>query len=605
MLFNEMGLSAEILRGIDELGFTTPTPIQEKVIPVLAAEMRDLLGLAQTGTGKTAAFGIPSLQHIDLTSNHSQLLILSPTRELCLQITSDLEALGKYMGGLRIVPVYGGASMDTQIRELRRGAHVVVGTPGRMHDMIRRSKINLENIQILVLDEADEMLKMGFRDDLDVILNQTPVEKNTLLFSATMAPEIATMAKNYLHNPLEFTVGSKNTGTATVDHVFHMVHARDRYIALKHVVDYHPEIYGIVFCRTRMETKDVAARLMRDGYSAEAIHGDLSQAQRDDVMGKFRDKTIRVLVATDVAARGLDVDKLTHVIHYNLPDDIEVYNHRSGRTGRAGSTGTSISIIHTRERNRISMIERVLKRKIEQKPVPTGVQICERQLFAMMERMKNAEVAHADIEPFMDRVMEMLSHLSKEEVIKQFVSLEFNRFLSYYKDARDINVIAKDGGRADSRGDSRDSDRRGSRDEGGSRDRRRGGRDMVEVVVQIPAGKTITKRDVIHMMVDGSGSKSVEVGDISLTKKAVVAQVEKKFIKKIITNLSAGAYKGMSLHAVENFDGSKELFRGGGEREESSFRKPRGRSNRDGDSGGYSGNFAKKKTGFKKSKSSY
>ena len=440
MLFSQMGFSPEVARAINALGFVEPTPIQEKVIPVLMDAQCDIIGLAQTGTGKTAAYGLPSIEHIDISARYPQLLILSPTRELCMQITKDLEGYSKFMKGMNIVAVYGGAPIDRQIASLNKGAHIVVATPGRINDLIRRNRIDLSNISILVLDEADEMLKMGFREDVDIILAETPAEKTTLLFSATMSPGIANIAKRYMRHPIEITMGKKNASAENVSHVYHLVNASDRYNSLKRIADYNPDIYGIVFCRTRQETKEVAEWLMRDGYNAEALHGDLSQAQRDFVMKKFRDRNLNLLVATDVAARGLDVNDLSHVINYNLPDDIEVYTHRSGRTGRAGKEGMAVSIIQARERHRISRIEQVTRKTFDHQPVPGGVEICERQLLSMVERMQNAEVSHQQIDPFMQKVYDMLRELPKEEVIKRFVSLEFNRFLDYYKNAPDLNT---------------------------------------------------------------------------------------------------------------------------------------------------------------------
>lgn len=440
ILFNEMGLSPDLLRGIEALGFIEPTPIQESVIPALLANQTDLIGLAQTGTGKTAAFGLPALQHIDANEAVPQLLVLSPTRELCLQIAGDLENYSRFLSGVKVVAVYGGASMEQQIGALKRGAQVIVATPGRMHDLLRRKRVNLSQISTLVLDEADEMLKMGFREDVDAILAHTPEEKNTLLFSATMSPGIVAIAKKYMFDPLEITMGRKNASAENVSHIYHLVHSRERYKSLKRVVDYYPDIYGIVFCRTRHETKEVASSLVRDGYNAEALHGDLSQAQRDHVMQKFREKNLRLLVATDVAARGLDVHDLTHVINYNLPDDIDAYTHRSGRTGRAGKTGMALSIIGTQEQRRIGQIEGVIRKKFVSRPVPGGTEICERQLFSMVERMQNTAVSHRQIEPYMNKVYDLLEELPKEEIIKRFVSLEFNRFLDYYKDAPDLNV---------------------------------------------------------------------------------------------------------------------------------------------------------------------
>lgn len=547
MQFTEMGLSSEILRAIEDLGFESATPIQEKVIPELLKNKRDIIGLAQTGTGKTAAFGLPSIEDIDVDAVYPQLLILSPTRELCLQITRDLENFSKYIHGLKIVAVYGGAPIDKQIMSLKRGAHIVVATPGRIHDLVRRKRIELAKVSTLVLDEADEMLKMGFREDVDAILAQTPSEKNTLLFSATMSPDIANIARNYMQNPLEITMGKKNASAENVTHVYHMVHAKDRYNALKRVVDFHPDIYGIVFCRTRQETKDVAESLMRDGYNAEALHGDLSQAQRDYVMSKFREKTLSVLVATDVAARGLDVNNLTHVINYNLPDDVEVYNHRSGRTGRAGREGIAVSIIHMKERGKISQIESVIRRKIERKPVPGGKEICERQLFNLVDRLKNSEVDHDQIDLYIDSVYKQLEELSKEEIIKRFVSLEFNRFLSYYKDSEDLNVEA-----------------RPERSELGgktARTSRRGGKSMSRVLFNVGNGKNITKREIIDLFVNAAGMRDLDIGQIEVYKRASAVEVDSKHAKKIIGELNKAMYKGVRVEAEENYEYTGNDFR--------------------------------------------
>ncbi len=547
MQFTEMGLSSEILRAIEDLGFESATPIQEKVIPELLKNKRDIIGLAQTGTGKTAAFGLPSIEDIDVNAVYPQLLILSPTRELCLQITRDLENFSKYIHGLKIVAVYGGAPIDKQIMSLKRGAHIVVATPGRIHDLVRRKRIELAKVSTLVLDEADEMLKMGFREDVDAILAQTPSEKNTLLFSATMSPDIANIARNYMQNPMEITMGKKNASAENVTHVYHMVHAKDRYNALKRVVDFHPDIYGIVFCRTRQETKDVAESLMRDGYNAEALHGDLSQAQRDYVMSKFREKTLSVLVATDVAARGLDVNNLTHVINYNLPDDVEVYNHRSGRTGRAGREGIAVSIIHMKERGKIAQIESVIRRKIERKPVPGGKEICERQLFNLVDRLKNSEVDHDQIDLYIDSVYNQLDELSKEEIIKRFVSLEFNRFLSYYKDSEDLNVEA-----------------RPERSELGgktARTSRRGGKSMSRVLFNVGNGKNITKREIIDLFVGAAGMRDLDIGQIEVYKRASAVEVDSKHAKKIIGELNKAMYKGVRVEAEENYEYTGNDFR--------------------------------------------
>ncbi len=532
--------------GIDALGFKDATPIQEKVIPVLLEKKCDLIGLAQTGTGKTAAFGLPALENIDIEADYPQLLVLSPTRELCMQITRDIESYSKFMKGLKTVAVYGGASMDQQIRALKRGVHVVVATPGRIHDLIRRNRINLSLVSTLVLDEADEMLKMGFRDDLDAILAQTPENKNTLLFSATMATGITAIAKKYMRNPLEITMGRKNAGAENVSHIFHMVPARDRYNALKRIVDYHPDIYGIVFCRTRKETKDVAGWLMRDGYNAEALHGDLTQAQRDYVMQKFRENNLNVLVATDVAARGLDVNDLTHIINYNLPDDNEAYTHRSGRTGRAGKEGIAVSIINMNERGRISQIENMIRKKIDQKPIPAGTDICERQLFNMIERMQNSAVNHNNIDPYMDKVYDMLSDLSKEEIIKGFVSTEFNRFLDYYRNAPDLNVTQRPVRK---------------HEESTSRRKPKNGRSMSRVLFNIGKGKKITKREIIDLLVSTPGAAHSEIGQIDIFKRTTSVEVESKMAGAIIGELNRTVYKGIRIEAEENSEFAGNDFR--------------------------------------------
>jgi len=558
MLFTEMGLSSEILMAINDLGFVNPTPIQEKVIPILTEERRDIIGLAQTGTGKTAAFGIPAIQSLDLQLNSPQLLILSPTRELCLQITRDLENYSKYIQGIHTVAVYGGAPIEKQIGALKRGAHIVVATPGRIHDLVRRNRVDLSQVAILVLDEADEMLKMGFREDVDAILAQTPKQKTTLLFSATMSPEIATIAKTYMNKPIEITVGQKNASAESVNHIYHIVHAKDRYTALKRVVDYFPDIYGIVFCRTRQETKEVAAALMKDGYNAEALHGDLTQSQRDYVMEKFRERNLSVLVATDVAARGLDVNDLTHVINYNLPDDPENYNHRSGRTGRAGKEGTSVSIIHTKEQGKLHLIERVIRKKFELKPVPGGKEICERQLFKMVDRIHNADVNHETINPFMEKVYETFSDLSKEELIKHFVSVEFNRFLDYYKNAPDINVDLKR--ERSERGERAERGEYGGEEKKFTRQSRKG-KSMARIVFNLGKGKGLTKKDVIDLMVSTSGRKDLEIGPIEIYKRASSVEVDSVHAKKLIAELNRRFFKGVQVEAEENYEFTGNDFR--------------------------------------------
>ncbi|HQO47906.1 MAG TPA: DEAD/DEAH box helicase, partial [Paludibacteraceae bacterium] len=425
--FQELGLKDEILQAITELGYETPMPIQEQVIPYMLNQTNDLIGLAQTGTGKTAAFGLPILNMIDESLKQIQALVLSPTRELCIQIANDVKNYASKMHNIKVVPVYGGESIVTQFRQLDVQPHILVATPGRLIDLINRGKVKLDDVRYLVLDEADEMLDMGFKEDLETILESVPDNRRTLLFSATMPNEIARIAKRYMHEATEIAIGTRNAGAENVEHIYYMVQAVNRYLALKRIVDMNPDIYGIVFCRTRQETKEVAEKLMRDGYNADALHGDLSQAQRDTVMNKFRIRNLQILVATDVAARGLDVSDLTHVINYNLPDDVEVYTHRSGRTGRANKKGVSVSIIHTRERNRIREIERMIKKEFKQMPVPNGMDICKRQLFHLIDKMEHVTVNDEQISPFMEQIFSKLQYLSKEDLLTRFVSLEFNR----------------------------------------------------------------------------------------------------------------------------------------------------------------------------------
>ncbi len=462
MTFEELGIMPTLLRAIEEMGFEHPMPIQEQAIPVVLNQGRDLVGLAQTGTGKTAAFGLPLLQKVDVVPVYGehqvrkdrktgkwidpddapqpQALILAPTRELCLQIASDLQDYAKYMKGIAILPVYGGSSIGSQIGQLKRGVHVVVATPGRLIDLIERGACTLANVNTLVLDEADEMLSMGFQEDIETILKSIPSEHRTMLFSATMPKQIAGIAKQYMHDPVEITIGHKNEGAANVNHVYYLVHARDKYAALKRIVDYYPNIYGIIFCRTKADTQEIAKNLMDEGYNADALHGDLSQEQRDLVMRKFRTRHLQLLVATDVAARGLDVDDLTHVINYGLPDDVEVYTHRSGRTGRAGKKGTSIAIIHIKERRKLRDIEQIIGKEFAKGTVPTTESIIEKQLFGLADRLEKVEVKEDAIEKYFDPVAKKLGWLNSEDLLKRIVSLEFNRLLEFYKDSPDLDI---------------------------------------------------------------------------------------------------------------------------------------------------------------------
>ncbi|MEQ9264870.1 MAG: DEAD/DEAH box helicase [Balneolaceae bacterium] len=466
--FKELGLKDEILEAVEILGFTQPTKVQELAIPTILASERDLVALAQTGTGKTGAFGLPSLHKVDPNNPAVQVLVLSPTRELAIQIAKDLKAFSKKIKGLKTVAVYGGSNIMSQIRALENGCQVVIGTPGRMLDLINRKKLKVNNVTTLVLDEADEMLNMGFQEDLDEILSDTPKEKQTLLFSATMPKQIARIAKKYMNDPEEIEVGERNAGAKNVEHHYYMVHAKDRFEALKRMTDMNPGIYGIIFCRTRRETAEIASKLNKDGYDVDLLNGDLSQAQRDDVMGRFRSKDIQLLVATDVAARGLDVNDLTHVINFNLPDDLEVYIHRSGRTGRAGKSGVSISIVHTREMRRIRDLERMSGKGFIKKEVPSGEEICGIRMLSLIDKVKETEVNDEQLQKFLPQALEKLADFDREDLIKHFLSVEFNQFLDYYSGSNDLNAKGGDRGRNSDRGSRSDrGDRR--RDDRGSR----------------------------------------------------------------------------------------------------------------------------------------
>ena len=436
--FEELGVSPEIRKAIEEMGYENPMPVQEEVIPYLLGNGNDVVALAQTGTGKTAAFGLPLIQKIDVSRRVPQALILCPTRELCLQIAGDLTDYSKYITDLKILPVYGGSSIESQIKSLKAGVHIIVATPGRLIDRMERKGARLDTVADVVMDEADEMLNMGFTDSINAILEKVPEERNTLMFSATMSPEIARIAKTYLHDAKEITIGTKNEGSKNVHHIAYTVHAKDKYLALKRVVDFYPQIYGIIFCRTRKETQEIADKLIQDGYNADSLHGELSQAQRDLVMQKFRQRHLQLLVATDVAARGLDVNDLTHVINYGLPDDTESYTHRSGRTGRAGKTGVSIAIINLREKGKMREIERIIKKKFDLGTLPTGKEICEQQLIKLIDDIEKVKVDEEEIETFLPGIYRKLEWLSKEDLIKRVVSMEFNRFLDYYKNAAEI-----------------------------------------------------------------------------------------------------------------------------------------------------------------------
>ncbi len=518
MTFKELNLKDEILSAIKELGYENPMPVQEQTIPFVLTRDSDLVVLAQTGTGKTAAFGLPILNMIDINQKQTQALILAPTRELCIQISNDLKNYAKNLSGLKVTPVYGGEDIRIQLRQLDQMPQIIVATPGRLIDLIERGKVKLGNINFLVLDEADEMLNMGFKEDIETILEKTPETRRTLLFSATMPKEIATIARRYMKNFEEITVGIRNSGSENVQHIYYMSQAKQRYLVLKRIVDLNPDIYGIVFCRTRQETKEVAEKLMNDGYNADALHGDLSQAQRDTVMQKFRLRHIQLLVATDVAARGLDVSDLTHVINYNLPDDVEAYTHRSGRTGRANKKGVSVSIIHSREKFKIKDLERMLKKSFEQQLIPNGLEVCKKQLFHLIDRMQQVEINEEQIAPYTGQIMKQLEYLDKEELLKRFVSLEFNRFLEYYKDAQDLNISER------------------SKDDYGSRNKKSGEKTRLKINVGEKEG--ITPRRILGIINEVTGDKSINIGSIEVTSKFTFFDVYNDQVNQILNSFS-------------------------------------------------------------------
>ena len=517
--FEELGVSAEIRRAISEMGYEHPMPVQEEVIPYLLGVGNDVIALAQTGTGKTAAFGLPVLQKVNPNDRRTQAVILSPTRELCLQIAGDLKEYARYIDDLHVLAVYGGSSIESQIRSLRKGAQVIVATPGRLIDLMNRGVAKLDAVENVVLDEADEMLNMGFTESINEILAGVPAERNTLLFSATMGKEIERIAKSYLHDYKELVVGSRNEGAENVNHIYYLVHAKDKYAALKRIVDYYPRIYGIIFCRTRLETQEVADHLIRDGYNAEALHGDLSQAQRDLTMQKFRQHHTQLLIATDVAARGLDVDDLTHVINYGLPDDVENYTHRSGRTGRAGKRGTSISIIHLREKGKVRIIEKVIGKKFEAGTLPEPQEICTKQLYKVMDELERIEVNDTEIAPFLPEIFRKLEWLTKEDLIKRIVSREFGHFLRYYADAPVIEQPADRKGSDDDTRKSRRERRKGA--EGGHQAEK----GYTRLFINLGKRDNFYAREIINLVNRYVKGGKVEIGRIDLTNNCSFFEV--------------------------------------------------------------------------------
>ncbi|MBF1577056.1 DEAD/DEAH box helicase [Hoylesella shahii] len=558
--FEELGVSEPICRAIQELGFEQPMPVQEEVIPYLLGNGNDVIALAQTGTGKTAAYGIPVLQKVNPEEKHTQALILSPTRELCLQIADDLADFSKYVSGLHVVPVYGGASIEMQIRQLRKGAQIIVATPGRLIDLMKRGVAQLDAVNNVVLDEADEMLNMGFTESINAIFEGVPTNRNTLLFSATMSREIEKIAKNYLNNYKEIVVGSRNEGAEKVNHIYYMVNAKDKYLALKRLVDFYPRIFAIIFCRTKLETQEIADKLIRDGYNAEALHGDLSQQQRDLTMQKFRNHNVQFLVATDVAARGLDVDDLTHVINYGLPDDIESYTHRSGRTGRAGKKGTSISIIHTRERSKVRAIEKIIQKEFVDGTLPTAKEICSKQLYKAMDTISKFDVNEEEIAPFLDEIYRHFEYIDKEDIIKKIVSMTFGRFLDYYANAPEIEKPSTKRndheGKRGEWGNAREAQRgtRGKRNERGTRAPRKPEAGYRRLFVNLGKDDGFYPGEVMQF-INRNVQGRVAVGHIDLLGKISYIEVPEADANRVMQGLSGATYKGRDVRCNDADEG--------------------------------------------------
>jgi len=534
--FKEIGVSKDLCKGINEMGFINPTEVQEQSIPFLLLENRDLISLAQTGTGKTAAFGLPVIQKTELKNKYVQSIILCPTRELCIQICKDLETYSKYVSGIKILAVYGGTNIDTQIKSLNKGVHIVVGTPGRTKDLIKRKVLKLELVDKVVLDEADEMLSMGFKDDLDFILERTRDDRQTMLFSATISKEVKSISKRYMSDAKEISVSKINSGAKNIEHHIYNVSSRNKYEALKRIADFNPNIYGIVFCRTKRHTKDIANKFMAEGYNADAIHGDLSQNQRDEVMQRFRNKSLQILIATDVAARGLDVDDITHVINYSLPDDPEVYIHRSGRTARAGKSGISIAISNESERRKIKSIEKKGGIKFVNKDVPTGVEICSNQLYKMIDKIENVEVDEKQIKPFLKDIYQKLEWLDRDELIKRFVSVEFNRFLNYYKEANKLQ----------SKRSKKSEKKRGNK------------KSMTGFSINIGRKHRATPIDIISIINRALKSNDIEIGKIELNRYQSFFEIDKDFADELTSNIKKIDFRGNDIVLGTSIDLDEE-----------------------------------------------
>jgi len=545
MTFEGLGIDERLVRATSELGYVNPTPIQEKAIPVLLSGTKDFVGLAQTGTGKTAAFGIPLLQLIDAKEKYPQALVVCPTRELCIQIVKEVELFKKHLPGMFVAAVYGGTSITAQIRELKHGVQIVVATPGRLIDLIERKAINLERIKYVVLDEADEMLNMGFRDDIEFILKNTPLKESTWLFSATMPPEVKQVSKRYMKNPVEITVGKMNTTNVNIDHQYYVTSAMHRYDTLKRIIDFNPGIYGIIFTRTKAEAQGIAEKLNREGYDIDALHGDLTQGQRDKVMGQFRDKTIQLLIATDVAARGIDVQGISHVINYELPDDMEVYTHRSGRTGRAGNSGICISIVHTRETFKLRQLEKIINATINRMDIPTGKDVCRKQFFHFMDKLLEADISHGNYETYVPMLEEKFANIPKEDVLKRVAAMEFDRFLKYYENAEDLNV------RGEERRPRKEFAEAESRDQGRRRDTRGrefgGNGDYVRLFVNMGTKDGFYKASFLQFILDMSDLKKEVLGRIDMKDMNSWIEIDKTAANQMIKAIDGKTYKGRRI----------------------------------------------------------
>ncbi|MEN9382527.1 MAG: hypothetical protein RI940_1410 [Bacteroidota bacterium] len=586
MTFSELGVNEQLVKSVTELGYTHATEIQERSIPVLISGTKDFIGLAQTGTGKTAAFGLPLIQLIKAADKHPQALVVCPTRELCMQIVNEINLFKKHVPGVQVLAVYGGTSIGMQIRDLKRGVQIVVATPGRLIDLIERKAINLEQIEYVVLDEADEMLNMGFQDDIEFILKNTPNRESIWLFSATMPAEIRKVSKRYMKEPVEVTIGKVNATNKSIDHQYYVTSAQHRYETLKRIIDFNPGIYGIIFTRTKADAQDVAARLTREGYDIDAIHGDLTQQQRDRVMGQFRDKTLQLLIATDVAARGIDVKGITHVINYELPDDVEVYTHRSGRTGRAGSQGICISIVHARESYRLRQIENINKSTFHKLDIPSGKDVCRKQFFHLMDKLMSTDVSHGDYETYVPMLAEKFADMSKEEILTRFAALEFNRFLAYYENAADLNVRAAEKGRRDVGGmqdrnrergrNEYSSDRRGGGDRandrgdrGGDRGDRGDGRGRTanrasagstRLFVNLGTKDGFYKASFLQFVLDMSDLKKEVLGKIDMRDMNSWIEIESGSAKKMISAIDGKSYKGRRIRMNDADSGGPRGF---------------------------------------------